>query len=196
MNRKEFLSTTFKGTVAAVALSTFPGLLQTASAAAEEKPKSGLSRADLLAAAREIMAAQTYCALTTIDEGGLPRVRTMNPFPPEEDMTVYMATNTASRKVRQIRHDSRVMLYYSNHGNAIGYVEITGRAVLVDDPAEIKKRKRAYWDTSFAPGLKNLVLIKVVPEHIDVLNYSRHATADPNTWRTPSLDLKASEPAI
>ncbi len=37
-------------------------------------------RAKLLAAAREIMQGQTYCALITTDEAGHPQVRTMNPF--------------------------------------------------------------------------------------------------------------------
>ena len=106
-------------------------------------------RAALVAAAREIMAAQTYCALVTIDETGRPSVRTMNPFPPEEDMTVWMATNTNSRKVEHIKRDPRVTLYYANHGTAIGEVVIVGRAELTDDPAEIQKRKRAYWDQAF-----------------------------------------------
>src|SRR5512146_1466111 len=107
MNRKEFLSTTFKGTVAAIGVSS--GLIHGASSAwaqdkteakAEAKPDTGLGRADWIAAAREIMAAQTYCALATPDEDGRPQIRTMNPFPPEEDMTVYMATSTSTRKVR------------------------------------------------------------------------------------------------
>ncbi len=156
---------------------------------AQEKPSSAPDeRGRLVAAAREIMAAQTYCALVTIDETGRPQVRTMNPFPPEEDMTVWFATNTRSRKVREIRRDPRVALYYSNHANAIGYVQITGHAVLVDDKQEILKRKRAYWDQAF-PGLQNLVLIKVVPERLDVLNYKAGVQADPETWRTPSIEL-------
>ncbi len=194
MNRKEFLSTTFKGTVAAIGVSS--GLFAAGSAwaqdkaeaKAEAKPEAGLSRADLIAAAREIMAAQTYCALATLDEDGRPQIRTMNPFPPEEDMTVYMATNTETRKARHIRHDPRVMLYYGNHGSAVGYVAIAGRAVLVQDRAEIMKRKRAYWDQAF-PDFNKLVLIKVVPEHMDVLNYSKRTKVDPVTWRTPGVDL-------
>jgi general stress protein 26 len=158
-------------------------------AAAQEKPASPAEeRARLVAAAREIMAAQTYCALVTIDEAGRPQVRTMNPFPPEDDMTVWFATNTRSRKVREMRRDPRVALYYSDHANAIGYVQVTGRAVLVDDKQEILKRKRAYWDQAF-PGLQNLVLVKVVPERLDVLNYKAGVQADPETWRTPSIEL-------
>jgi len=145
-------------------------------------------RARVLAAAREIIAAQTYCALVTIDETGRPSVRTMNPFPPEEDMTVWMATNTRSRKLEHIRRDPRVTLYYSNHGTAIGEVSIVGHAVLTADPAEIRRRKRAYWDQAF-PGLENLTLIKVVPERLEVVNYKAGLHNDPATFRAPSIDL-------
>ena len=164
-------------------------------AVAQDKPASSADeRARLIAAAREIMAAQTYCALVTIDETGRPQVRTMNPFPPEDDMTVWFATNTRSRKVREIRRDPRVALYYSNHATATGYVQITGHAVLVDDKQEILKRKRAYWDQAF-PGLQNLVLVKVVPERLDVLNYKAGVQADPETWRTPSIELSPAPAA-
>jgi general stress protein 26 len=154
---------------------------------AQEKKPAVPARAQLIAAAREIMQAQTYCALITVDQNGRPQVRTMNPFPPEEDMTVWVATNTRSRKVQEIRQNPHVCLYYADHKNATGYVALTGRAVLVNDMAEILKRKRAYWDSSFEAGLKNLVLIKVIPEQLDVLNYKQGALNDPQTWRTPSI---------
>ena len=115
-----------------------------------------------LAAAREIMAGQTYCALITQDSAGRPQVRTMNPFPPEADMSVWMATNSRSRKVEEIRNNPRVSLYYANHKDATGTVIIHGEAVLVDDMEEKLKRKRAYWDQSF-PDWSYLMLIKVVP---------------------------------
>jgi len=158
---------------------------------AKSAPTPQEERARLIAAAREIMGAQTYCALVTLDATGRPQVRTMNPFPPEEDMTVWFATNTRSRKVREMRRDPRVTLYYSDHETAIGYVALAGRAVLVEDMQEILKRKRAYWDQAF-PGLKNLVLVKVVPERLDVLNYKAGTQADPETWRTPSIELGPS----
>jgi general stress protein 26 len=161
---------------------------------AQAAPSQADERARLVAAAREIMGAQTYCALITLDETGRPQVRTMNPFPPEEDMAVWFATNTRSRKVREMRHDPRVTLYYSDHKNAIGYVAITGHAVLTEDMQEILKRKRAYWDQAF-PGLKNLVLVKVVPERLDVLNYKAGLQADSETWRTPSIELGEGQPA-
>jgi general stress protein 26 len=162
-----------------------------AGAAQDPPPPPPPNREGLLVAAREIMEAQTYCALITIAEDGRPQVRAMNPFVPEADMSVWFATNTRSLKVRQIRADPRVTLYYANHESAIGYVALTGRAVLVDDMQEIQKRKRAYWDRSF-PGLKNLVLIQVVPERIEVINYKRGAVGDKETWRPPTITFPAA----
>ena len=162
-------------------------------AAAAQKPAAKATRDDLVAAARKRMTAQTYCALITLDASGRPSVRTMNPFPPEEDMTVWFATNDRSRKVAEIRANPRVTLYYADHAKASGYVALSGRAVLVDDVKEILKRKRAYWDQSF-PGLKNLVLVKVVPETLDVLDYEGKIVVDPVTWRTPSVDFGPSKP--
>jgi general stress protein 26 len=158
------------------------------SAQDKDKKAAPPDRAAIVAAAREIMAAQTYCALITLDESGRPQVRTMNPFPPEDDMTVWIATNTRSRKIQQIRKDPRVTLYYSNHATAIGYAAINGRAELTDDAAEIQKRKRAYWDQAF-PGLKNLTLIKVVPERIEVINYKAGLHNDPETFAAPAVEI-------
>ncbi len=155
---------------------------------AQGKPQAPPDRAKVLAAAREIMTAQQYCGLITLDEAGVPQIRTMNPFPPDEEMVVWMATNTHSRKAQEIRKDPRVSLYYADHSKATGYVAIVGRAVLVDDMKEILKRKRDYWDTSF-PGLKNLVLIKVIPERLDVVNYKQGFGADPATFRATSISL-------
>lgn len=189
MDRKEFLTNTIKGVVAGLIIPYFSRL--TRAAAAEEKPNPNpqLARQELIAAAREIIAGQTYCSLVTQDEEGRPQVRTMNPFPPEENMTVWIATSTTTRKVRHIQREARVTLYYANHGEAKGYVAMTGRAELVHDRAEMVKRKRAYWDTAF-PEFKNLVLIKVTPEHLDVVNYSRGALNDPATWRSPSVEFE------
>jgi len=157
-------------------------------AVAQDKPQEQADPAKVLAAARELMGAQQYCALITIDAAGRPQIRTMNPFPPDEQMVVWMATNINSRKVQEIRKDPRVSLYYADHAKATGYVAITGKAVLVEDMKEVLARKRAYWDSAF-PALKNIVLIKVVPERIDVVNYKHGLTGEPATWRSPSTPL-------
>jgi hypothetical protein len=49
---------------------------------------------------------------------------------------------------------------------------------------EIQKRKREYWKQAF-PDWKYLVLIKVVPERMEVLNYKWGKLNDPITWAPP-----------
>jgi len=153
---------------------------------AQLKRANSLDRDSVIAAAREIMGMQTYCALVTIDSSGQPHVRTMNPFPPEDDMSVWIATNSRSRKIREIRKNPRVCLYYADHSHASGYVAITGRAVLVDDMSEKLKRKRDYWKQAF-PDYTYLLLIKVIPENLEVLNYRRGMLNDTLTWSAPSI---------
>lgn len=147
-------------------------------------------RESALAAAREIMGLQKYCALITVDDAGQPHARTMNPFPPEEDLTVWIATNSRSRKVREIQCHPQVSLYYANHQEATGCVVLTGKAVLVDDMNEKLKHKRDYWDEAF-PDWKYLILIKVIPEKVEVLNYKRNLLNDTVTWQIPVIELKA-----
>jgi len=164
-------------------------LLTTATCTAQTDHSVMTHRDSAIAAAREIMGLQKYCALITMDSLGRPHARTMNPFPPEEDMTVWIATNSRSRKIAEIRRNPVVCLYYADHENAQGCVAITGRAVLVDDQAEKMKRKREYWTQAF-PDWKYLVLIKVIPETMDVLNYRMGFLNDPVTWKTPTVEWK------
>jgi len=153
---------------------------------AQRPVSSQYQRDSLIAAAREIMGLQKYCALITIDSLHRANVRTMNPFPPEADMTVWMATNSRSRKAEEIRRNPNVCLYYADHAQARGYVNMKGTAILVDDLQEKLKRKRQYWTQAF-PDWQYLLLIKVIPEEIEVVNYSKHIVNDSLTWMPPTI---------
>jgi general stress protein 26 len=190
VNRKQFLINAFNGVLASVIAPSLPGMLRAETVPVPEKPSSPLGRSELIAAAREIIASQQFCALVTQDEDGRSQIRTVNPFPPEDDMAVWIATGTQTRKVGQIRHNPQVTLYYADHSKAAGFVSIRGKALLVEDRAEMIKRKRAYWDSMF-PEFKNLILIKVIPEYLEVLNYSRGVNGDPATWHAPSVEFKS-----
>ena len=157
---------------------------------AQDRQAPSPNRDSVIAAAREIMGSQKYCALITIDSSGHPRARTVNPFPPDSDMVVWIATSTRTGKVREIQNDCRVCLYYADHSQASGYVSITGKAVLVTDMSEKLKRKRDYWDQAF-PDWNLLVLIKVIPQRMDVLNYRKGMLNDPVTWGVPSVRFGA-----
>lgn len=157
--------------------------------AVQAQEKNPVERDSIISAARDIIAQQTYCCLITIDSAGYPQARTINPFPPEADMSVWMATSSKTEKVREIKNNPRVCVYYANHQKATGYVSITGTAVLVDDMQEKLKRKREYWSQAF-PDWNYLLLIKVVPEKLEVINYKRGMVGDTLRWSAPEVLFK------
>jgi general stress protein 26 len=146
------------------------------------------TRDTLLLAAREIMVETNYCALVTIDSAGQPQIRTMNPFPPNDELITWFATSRTSRKVREIKSNPKVCVYYANHISAMGYVNITGTAEVIDDKELLLIMKRDYWNT--IPDWQNkFVLIKVMPKTLEVINYKHGLNNDPNTFRAPTIVL-------
>ena len=140
----------------------------------------------LIEAAKEIMTSAENCALITIDDEGVPRVRAMDPFTPEEDLTVWFGTNSKSRKVDQIKKDPRVTLYYLDK-DASGYVIIHGVARLVNDQEEKEKRWNTDWEAFYPDKTEGYLLIEVSPSWIEVLSPSRGITGDPVTWQPPAI---------
>jgi len=139
----------------------------------------------LLTAAREIMSSAGTCALITLDQEGRPRVRAMDPFLPESDFTVWFGTNVNSRKVDQIKKDPRVTLYYLENEDS-GYVMIHGIAQIVDNKKEKEKRWKVKWEAFYPNKLEDYLLIKVLPEWMEVVSYSHGLLGDPITWKPPT----------
>ena len=167
-----------------------PFLLISSDINAQEKSESTSNRDTVIAAAREIAGMLHYCALITLDSAGLPNVRTMNPYPLEEDMIVWMATNRLSRKAEEIKNNPNVCVYFADHKNAIGYVAINGIAEIIDDKELLVKKKRDYWEQA-VPDWKNvLVLIKIVPAKLEIVNYKYKLYGDPITWKSPFIKFE------
>jgi general stress protein 26 len=143
-------------------------------------------RQRLITAAQEIMAEAGTCALITLDEEGRARVRTMDPFKPENDLTVWFATNPASRKVKQISHDPRVTLYYTAADNS-GYVMIQGTAQLVNDGEEKERRWKEGWQAFYPDRKAGYLLIRVTPVWMEIISYPHGIAGDPVTWQPPRV---------
>lgn len=145
-------------------------------------------RDTLIVAAKEIIKSASYCALITTSSTGEIHVRTMDPFPPEDKMVVWLGTNSNTRKVVEIQHNPNVTLYYSDP-NGTGYVVISGKAQIIDDPEETTKRWKEEWTQFYPNREKNYILIKVVPEKIEVINYKLGIAGDPATWLVPFVEF-------
>ena len=135
-------------------------------------------------AAREIMSTAGTCALITLDEKNIPMVRTMDPFPPENEFTVWFGTNPKSRKVEQIKNNPTVTLYYLDKGNA-GYVVLHGVAQLVDDQNEKEKHWKKAWENFYTNKAEDYLLIKVSPQWMEVINFAQGIKGNHITWEAP-----------
>jgi general stress protein 26 len=147
-----------------------------------------LDRQSLIANAREIMNTARYCALITVDATGGPHARTMDPFSPAEDMVVWLATNPKSRKVREIRRNQRVTLYYFVSEDQ-AYVTISGRARIVRDAREKAKHWKDEWK-DFYPD-RQYLLLAVKPEKLEVISVKQGIIGDSITWMPPAVNFRS-----
>lgn len=146
------------------------------------------ARARMITAAKEIISTVPTCALITIDVDGLPRVRAMETIAPEPDMTLWFVTNPHSRKVQQIKTNPLVNIYYLEKDNG-GYVTIQGKAFLINDQKEKQLRWKEQWTQHYPNGPKDCLLIKVVPQWMEVVSGSHGIEGDPKTWQAQRVEF-------
>ncbi len=158
----------------------------------QEKAATGPDREQMISAAREIMKAAHICALITLDENGQPQARAMDPFAPEDDMVVWLGTNPKTRKVRHIRNDPRVTLFYFDPEGG-SYVSLVGTARLVNDKNEKARRWKEEWNSFYTNREDNYLLIAVTPERLELVSIAHGIDGDSETWTTPSLTFTAAD---
>jgi PPOX class probable F420-dependent enzyme len=149
----------------------------------------------LLDVARQVMAAARYCTLVTLGADSQPQARIMDPLEPEADMTVWFATNPATRKVDEVRRDPRVtLLYFDPKGPS--FVTLLGRASVVDDPAEKARRFKEEWAPFYRDRNRgpDYVLIRVRVHRLEVVSQPHGIVNDPENWRPRSIDLARDTP--
>jgi general stress protein 26 len=126
----------------------------------------------------ELMDQADAVYLATVSEKG-PRIRALvnlrhaghYPGPSKtarrEDFTVYLSTSLASDKVREVKANPAVALYYCDDGHFHG-VMLAGKAVVLTDAA-LKETLwsegwRIYWPDG--PGNPDYVIVKVKAEEV------------------------------
>jgi general stress protein 26 len=155
----------------------------------QAEAQQGFSRDTLITTARQIMTTTRYCALITAGRDGRAHARTMDAFSPEDDMTVWLATNPRSRKVAEIRRNPKVTLYYFDRQSE-AYVTLYGTARLVNDKEEKAKRWKEDWKTFYPDRDKSYLLIKVTPERLEVVNVNKGIVGVSPTWQPLSVDFR------
>ena len=155
---------------------------------AQEVRNTDAKRERVLEVSRDIVKKARYCALITIDRNGRPAARTMYPMPPGTDFVVWMATNPASEKVRQISRDPHVALYYFDPDSQ-GYVSLTGRARLVNDSQEKAKHWLEAWN-QFYPDRERTLLVEVTPQKLEMVSVKHKIFGDRKTSAPPTVEFE------
>ncbi len=142
-------------------------------------------------AARAVMLSARYTALITIDAESQPRARVVDPFEPDENFVVWIATRPVTRKVAQIAANPRATLYYWD-AEQRSYVTLMGSARLVDDE-DVKKAKRREADSErFYPDFPDdYLLIKFVPDYMEGLVPGYRGDAE--TWKPETHFFKGKD---
>lgn len=155
---------------------------------AQEMPKQEISSDSLLVIARMIIDSSECRAMITVDESGKPHARAMSPFPPEENMVVWLGTSPGSRKVKQIRNNPNVIVYYFD-SEGLSYVALAGRARLVNDPEKKAHYWREGWERFYPNIDEDYVLIEVTPERLELFSFEYDIMGEPPTWNVPFIDF-------
>ena len=135
-----------------------------------------------LEAAEAIIASVEYCFLITQGDSGWANARQMQPFPPEENMTIWFGASPRSRKIREIEQNNRVTVAYDNPEEG-AYVTLLGHAYIVRDPdvmrAHWRRRWMRYWPDG--PAGDDFILIRFEPCRIELMSEARQVAPDPLT---------------
>ena len=150
--------------------------------------QSRLSDKELLAAAREIITKARFSTLITYGNDGQLQARTLDPFEPDEQLVIWFATNPRTRKVMEIRRDSRVTLHYFDPED-LAYVTLKGRAHLVNDVQEKQERWKEEWKEFYPNRDRDYLLVKFTPLEIEVVNTAKGILGNPTTWKPPTVRL-------
>lgn len=139
-----------------------------------------LTTDQLLAAVRELIKATEYCFFITESTDGHPHARLMQPYDPDNDLTMYFGASPRSRKVRELHRQKKVSLAFYNQQET-AYVTLLGTATMTDDPTLCQRYWRANWNDLFPGGPEgsDYILIKFVPERIEMMNYAHQAMPQP-----------------
>jgi general stress protein 26 len=134
---------------------------------------------ELKKACLELMEKEDAVYLSTISEDGFPHTRMMGNLRNEkqckvakelfahhdEDFMIYMLTGSSSPKMKQIRANPKVSVYYGNF-KELHTILLVGEIEEVDDPDLKKKIWQDEWKIHWPGGAEDpeFVLLKLLPD--------------------------------
>jgi general stress protein 26 len=127
----------------------------------------------------EVIEQSATVELTTIDQDGFPSTRAMLNlrnkkayqaiFPlyeaEENPLTVYLSTNTASEKIKEISANSKACLYFYQ-ANLFSGVLLQGTVEIITDKGFKQKVWQPGWEKHYPKGEEDYSLLRFVPKNL------------------------------
>ena len=143
----------------------------------------------IIETSNEIIDSAYYCTLISIDKNGQPRARVMEPFKPDDNYEIWLATNPKSRKVQQIKNNSKSTVNYFNKAE-LSYVSLRGHAFIVNDETIKSQKWKEGWEQHYKNKKEAYILIRFVPESLELVSYKKGYTGDKITWAPDLVNLR------
>ena len=143
----------------------------------------------IIETSNEIIDSAYYCTLISIDKNGQPRARVMEPFKPDDNYEIWLATNPKSRKVQQIKNNSKSTVNYFNKAE-LSYVSLMGNAFIVNDETIKSQKWKEGWEQHYKNKKEAYILIRFVPESLELVSYKKGYTGDKITWAPDLVNLR------
>lgn len=148
----------------------------------------------LVAAALATISKLRYCwALTSCENGVCVRpMGHVAHLPGEDPWAIWFLTRGNSRKVLDIRRDERVTLVFQQDSND-AYVALSGRALLMDDPTEVRARWKEHYNLHFPTDVERAgaVFFQVTADRLEL--WIRGITPEPFGGTTTTLQRDATQ---
>ncbi len=147
----------------------------------------------VLAAASATIRRKRFCLF--ISQGGTDlSARVLQPWPPGPALDVWFGTSASSRKVTELRDDSRATIAYQDDGMA-ACVVLAGRVSVIDAADERVRRFMPSWYAFWpdGPASPDFVLLHFVPHRIEVWDGRRGITPEPFGLRSACLVRRDAE---
>ena len=138
---------------------------------------------------REIIKDTYFGTLITIDKEGQPRARVMEPFTPDDNFVIWLATNPRSRKVAQVKKNALATLHYYDKAK-FSYVSLMGKAFLVNNDSIKATKFKEGWDAFYKNQKEDYLLIKFIPKTLELISIPNKFTGDSLTWKPHKVLLR------
>lgn len=146
--------------------------------ARKQRSSAGLTTEHCLDTVRTMLRQIKYCFLITHGQTW-PSARLVEPLVGDEELVLWIGTHPELRKVREIRADDHVTLAFQSTREDANLV-VYGRARVVDDLAERRRRWSGRWRLFFPDGpAGDYVVLRVEATRLELMSFKRNVVLEP-----------------